>query len=40
MMVRELFDFVVDPSISDDDVDNYLEKVCLSNYNQFSLLST
>lgn len=29
MMVRELFDFIVDPSISDNDVDDYLEKVGL-----------
>ncbi|KAH7443225.1 hypothetical protein KP509_02G026500 [Ceratopteris richardii] len=29
MMVRELFDFIVDPSISDDDVDDYLEKMQL-----------
>lgn len=27
MSVRELFDFVVDPSIMDDDIDDYLEKM-------------
>ncbi|KAI5074690.1 hypothetical protein GOP47_0010651 [Adiantum capillus-veneris] len=29
MTVRELFDFIVDPSISDNDVDDYLEKMQL-----------
>lgn len=27
MTVKELFDFVIDPSITDDDVDDYLEKI-------------
>lgn len=27
MTIRELFDFVVDPSITDDSVDEYLEEV-------------
>jgi len=27
MTVKELFDFVIDPSIADNDVDDYLEKV-------------
>lgn len=27
MAIRELFDFIVDPCIADDDVDSYLEKV-------------
>lgn len=27
MTVKELFDFVVDASIADEDVDDYLEKV-------------
>lgn len=27
MTTRELFDFIVDPSITDDSVDSYLEKV-------------
>eukprot|EP01018_Ginkgo_biloba_P016949 Gb_16907 [translate_table: standard] len=27
MSVRELFDFVVDPSITDEDIDDYLEKI-------------
>jgi hypothetical protein len=27
MTLRELFDFIVDASIADDDVDSYLEKV-------------
>lgn len=35
MTIRELFDFIVDPTIDDDSVDSYLEKVrvmprCLS----------
>ena len=30
MSVKELLDFVLDPSISDDAVDEYLEKVYLS----------
>lgn len=29
MMVRELFDFIVDPAISDNDVDDYLDKMQL-----------
>ncbi|MCO5597033.1 hypothetical protein L7F22_051106 [Adiantum nelumboides] len=29
MTVRELFDFIVDPSLSDNDVDDYLEKMQL-----------
>lgn len=27
MTIRELFDFIVDPCIADDDVDSYLEEV-------------
>lgn len=27
MTIRELFDFIVDPSIADDSVDTYLEEV-------------
>lgn len=27
MTVRELFDFIVDPSIADESVDSYLDKV-------------
>ena len=27
MTIRELFDFIVDPCIADDDIDSYLEKV-------------
>lgn len=27
MTVKELFDFVIDPSIADEDVDEYLGKV-------------
>jgi hypothetical protein len=30
MSVKELFDFVIDPAISDESVDEYLEKVTLS----------
>ena len=37
MTVTELFNFVVDQNIADDDVDDYLEKACLyftlSSYN-------
>jgi hypothetical protein len=29
MTVTELFNFVVDQNIADEDVDDYLEKVCL-----------
>lgn len=30
MMIRELFDFIVDPCIADDAIDDYLEEVwCL-----------
>lgn len=29
MTIRELFDFIVDPTIDDDSVDSYLEKVWL-----------
>lgn len=29
MTIRELFDFIVDPTITDDSVDSYLEEVCL-----------
>lgn len=29
MTVRELFDFIVDPSIADESVDSYLDKVRL-----------
>lgn len=28
MTIRELFDFIVDPTISDENVDSYLEEVC------------
>lgn len=28
MTIRELFDFIVDPTITDDSVDSYLEEVC------------
>lgn len=28
MTIRELFDFIVDPTISDETVDSYLEEVC------------
>jgi hypothetical protein len=34
MTVTELFNFVVDQNIADEDVDDYLEKVCL--YSTFS----
>lgn len=27
MTIRELFDFIVDPTINDDTVDSYLEEV-------------
>uniref|UniRef100_A0A2P2KMB6 Serine/threonine-protein kinase rio1 n=1 Tax=Rhizophora mucronata TaxID=61149 RepID=A0A2P2KMB6_RHIMU len=27
MTIRELFDFIVDPTITDDSVDSYLEEV-------------
>lgn len=27
MTIRELFDFIVDPTINDDSVDSYLEEV-------------
>jgi len=30
MIVTDLFNFVIDQSISDEDVDDYLEKVLLS----------
>lgn len=29
MTIRELFDFIVDPTIDDESVDSYLEKVWL-----------
>lgn len=31
MTIRELFDFIVDPSINEDSVDSYLEEVYLYN---------
>lgn len=37
MTIRELFDFIVDPSIADDSVDSYLEEVqCLTCASDFS----
>lgn len=36
MTIRELFDFIVDPSINEDSVDSYLEEVhYVSCYNIF-----
>jgi len=32
MTIRELFDFIVDPSIADDDVDAYLSEVFFYTY--------
>lgn len=32
MTIRELFDFIVDPSITDDSVDSYLEEVFTSSH--------
>lgn len=32
MTVRELFDFIVDPSITDESVESYLDKVRISIY--------
>lgn len=32
MTIRELFDFIVDPTITDESVDDYLEQVCLVVY--------
>lgn len=42
MTIRELFDFIVDPTISDETVDSYLEEVCVpfyleSSFNQWWL---
>lgn len=32
MTIRELFDFIVDPTIDDDSVDSYLEEVISNSY--------
>ena len=32
MTIRELFDFIVDPTIADESIDDYLEQVCFVVY--------
>jgi len=36
MTIRELFDFIVDPTINDESIDSYLEEVCLLSCAWFS----
>jgi hypothetical protein len=36
MTIRELFDFIVDPTINDESIDSYLEEVCLLSRAWFS----